>query len=77
MSWLLIGLAAWLAVSLPLALLIVRTIAEADREADADSLGRLDWHPLHVVGADGEPSGRRRPSGDHPAAADAGADASL
>ena len=33
MSWLLLGLAVWLVVSLPLALLIVRTIHEADHEA--------------------------------------------
>ena len=76
MSWLLISLAAWLAVSLPLALLIVRTIAEADREADAAEPGQSQCYPLHVVRIDAEPAGRRRPSDDHPAAAGAGADAS-
>ena len=33
MSWLLIAFAVWLAVSLPLALVIVRTIHQADTEA--------------------------------------------
>ena len=55
MSWLLLGLVAWLAVSLPLALLIVRTIHEADREADTVEPMQGERHVFHVVGRDGEP----------------------
>ena len=46
MSWLLIALAVWLAVSLPLALVIVRTIHEADHEAGTVE---DDREVLHVV----------------------------
>ncbi len=50
MSWLLIGLAVWLVVSLPLALVIVRTIHEADTEAGTAEPERQDErYVLHVV----------------------------
>jgi hypothetical protein len=61
MSWLLLGLVAWLAVSLPLALLIVRSIREADREADTVEPRLGERHAFHVVGRDGEPSDRPEP----------------
>jgi hypothetical protein len=61
MSWLLLGLVAWLAVSLPLALLIVRTIHEADREADTVEPMRGERYVFHVVGRDGEPLDRPEP----------------
>ncbi len=49
MSWLLIGLAVWLVVSLPLALVIVRTIHEADTEAGTAEPEQDERLVLHVV----------------------------
>jgi hypothetical protein len=50
MSWLLLALAVWLAVSLPLALLIVRTIHEADDEAGTTEEAREELYILRPGG---------------------------
>jgi predicted dienelactone hydrolase len=49
MSWLLLALAVWLAVSLPLALLIVRTIHHADSEAGTSEAARDELYVFHIV----------------------------
>ncbi len=54
MSWLLIALAAWLAVSLPVALLIVRTIHAADHEAGTTEETRDQLYVFHVLRSGGE-----------------------
>src|SRR3712207_2913761 len=54
MSWLLIAVAVWLAVSLPLALLIVRTIHEADTEAGTTEETRDQLYVFHVLRSGGE-----------------------
>ena len=55
MSWLLIAFAVWLAVSLPVALLIVRTIHEADSEAGTTEETRDQLYGFHVLRSGGEP----------------------
>jgi hypothetical protein len=48
MTWVLLLIAAWLAVSMPLALLVARAIRTADRQS-----GRVDeGRPLSVARAD-------------------------
>jgi hypothetical protein len=48
MTWVLLLLAAWLAVSLPFALLVARAIRRADQEVTDD------WTGLHFVLRDDE-----------------------
>ena len=52
MSWLLLALAFWLVVSLPLALVIVRTIHQADDEAGTSEPAQ---DRLYVVWPGGQP----------------------
>ena len=49
MSWLLLALAVWLGVSLPLALFIVRTIHQAPRDVGTTEATRDDLYVFHVV----------------------------